>query len=67
MEMGDRLTYDVAQVAKILGLSKNSTYHACLTGDIPHLRIGHRILIPRIALEKMLAEASKPKGISHDG
>ena len=55
--MGDdeRLTYDVGTAAKLLGLSRNSAYQACLTGQIPHLKIGKRILIPRVALERMLA------------
>ncbi len=58
----ERLTYDVGMAAKLLGLSRNSAYLACLNGQLPHLKIGKRILIPRIALERMLTEAGKPKG-----
>ena len=54
MENSERLTYDVKTAAKLIGLSKNSAYQACLRGEIPHLRIGKRILIPKIALEQML-------------
>jgi len=54
----ERLTYDVGTAAKLLGLSRNSAYLACLNGQIPHLKIGKRILIPRIALERMLNEAT---------
>ncbi|MGA2669909.1 MAG: helix-turn-helix domain-containing protein [Dehalococcoidia bacterium] len=57
----ERLTYDVKTAAKLLGLSKNSAYQACLTGEIPHLKIGKRILIPRARLEQMLNEAGKAK------
>ena len=54
MENNERLTYDVGTAAKLLGLSRNSTYLACLTGQIPHLKIGKRILIPKVQLEKLL-------------
>ena len=57
----ERLTYSVPEVAKLLGLSRNSAYSACLTGQIPHLKIGKRLLIPKASLERMLTEAGKPK------
>ncbi|OGO04606.1 MAG: hypothetical protein A2Y60_01875 [Chloroflexi bacterium RBG_13_54_9] len=57
----ERLTYKVAEAAKLLDLSRNSVYQACLTGQIPSLRIGKRILIPRIQLDRMLNEAGKAK------
>ena len=57
----ERLTYDVGTAAKLLGLSRNSAYLACLNGQIPHLKIGKRILIPKVTLEKMLTEAGRLK------
>ena len=59
MQNDERLTYDVGTAAKLLGLSRNSAYHACLTGQIPHLKIGKRILIPRVAIQKLLESAGK--------
>jgi len=59
MQDNERLTYNVVEASRILGLSRNATYHACLTRQIPHLKIGKRILIPRLALERMLNEAGK--------
>ena len=44
----------VDEVAKVLQLSRESAYLGCQTGDIPNVRIGRRILIPRRAIEKML-------------
>lgn len=61
MDNSERLTYDVVEASKILGLSRNATYLGCLTGQIPHLKIGKRILIPRIQIERMMQEAGKPK------
>jgi excisionase family DNA binding protein len=53
-QTSERLTYDVKSAARLLGLSKNSVYQACLKGEIPHLKIGKRILIPKAQLERLL-------------
>ena len=58
----EKLTLTVSETAQMLGLSRNSTYQGVLTGEIPHLKVGKRILIPRAALEKLLAEASDKAG-----
>jgi excisionase family DNA binding protein len=44
----------VCEVAQILRLGKISVYQAIDRGDIPCIRIGRRILIPRHALEQLL-------------
>src|SRR5689334_19982986 len=46
--------FTVCEVAKILRLGKISVYQAIEKGEIPYLRIGRRILIPRYALERLL-------------
>jgi excisionase family DNA binding protein len=58
--MTDRATMDVDEAAKLLGLSRNATYAAVAAKQIPSLRIGRRIVIPRAALERML-EAVGPE------
>ena len=50
----EKLTYSVPEVAKLLGLSRASTYEAVKTGQIPSISFGKRIFIPRVALEQML-------------
>jgi excisionase family DNA binding protein len=50
------LTLSVEGVAKILGLSRASAYEAVRTGQIPSLRFGKRIVVPRAALNKMLSQ-----------
>jgi len=52
----EKLTLTVEETAQLLGLSRNSAYQGVLTGEIPHIKVGKRILIPRIALERMLDE-----------
>lgn len=46
--------FTVLEVAKILRIGYCSAYQAVARGDIPSVRVGRRILIPRYALEQML-------------
>ena len=50
------LVYSVKEAAKLLSVSKNTCYLAIMRGDIPHIRISKRILIPKIAIEKLLRD-----------
>ncbi len=50
-----RLTYTVEEAACILGISRNSAYEAVRRGELPTIRIGRRILIPRSRFEDFLA------------
>ncbi len=52
-----RLTMSVSEVAKALGTSNSTVYAAVRQGQIPVIKWGKRILIPKIALAKMLDEA----------
>ncbi len=51
----DRLTYTVGEAALLLGISRNSAYEAVRRGEIPTIRLGRRILVPRNRLEELLA------------
>ena len=57
------LVYSVDEVAKMLGLSKYSAYEAAKRGDIPTIRIGKLIKVPKVAFhrmfERVLAEAAE--------
>ena len=53
-----KLTLNVKEVAALLGISENLTRAAIDSGEIPSMKIGRRILIPRIALEQMIARES---------
>ena len=52
--MTDQHVITVEEAAEILRISRNGAYEAVKRGEIPSIRIGRRVLIPRIALEKML-------------
>jgi excisionase family DNA binding protein len=48
------LTYTVEEVAELLQIGRNHCYEACASGQIPSIRIGRRLLIPRVALGRLL-------------
>lgn len=48
------LTYTVDQVAALLGVSRASAYKAAGEGEIPAIRIGRRLVVPKVALEQLL-------------
>jgi excisionase family DNA binding protein len=50
----DRKTCTVKEAAKMLGISQPSAYEAAARGEIPTVRIGKRILVPLVALDRML-------------
>lgn len=51
-----RLTLTVEQAAKVLGIGRQLAYERVKTGEIPAIKIGRRLLVPRRALEKLLEE-----------
>jgi len=49
-----RLCVTVPEAAAMLGISRNFAYQLVRERKLPSIRFGKRILIPRVALEKML-------------
>lgn len=56
-KMASSPTLTVEQAGKEIGISRNSAYEAAKRGDIPTIRIGRRILVPRLALDRLLSGA----------
>lgn len=50
----EKLTVNVEEAGKILGISRPTAYERVQDGSIPSIKLGRRILVPRIALERML-------------
>lgn len=50
----DRLTYDVPEAGKKAGLGRNAAYEAARRGDMPTIRIGNRLLVPKLAWDRKL-------------
>jgi excisionase family DNA binding protein len=52
----DRLTYDVEEAGIKLGIGGTQAYEAAKNGELPTIRIGKRLLVPKAALDRMLAD-----------
>ena len=50
----EQLTYEVTEARDKIGLSRNAFYKAVSVGEIPSVRIGGKILIPKRPFDKML-------------
>jgi excisionase family DNA binding protein len=49
-----RKTYSIAEAGALLGVGQNSIYAAAHRGEIPIIRIGGRLLVPKSVLDRML-------------
>jgi excisionase family DNA binding protein len=56
----ERLTFTVDEVAIELGISRSSAYECAKRGDIPTVRLGRRIVVPRRAVLELLGETDTP-------
>ena len=48
------LVYSAAEVQTLLGLSRSAVYARIKDGSLPSIRIGGRLLVPRLALQDLL-------------
>ena len=51
-------TYSIEEAAKLLGIGRNACYEAARTGQVPTVRIGKRVLVPKTALNRLLQIAT---------
>jgi hypothetical protein len=56
-----RVVYDVPEAGAKLGLSRNGSYEAAARGEIPTIRIGRLLKVPKVAFDRML---DKPKPLA---
>jgi excisionase family DNA binding protein len=50
-------TYSIEEAARILGVGRTAAYDAARRGEIPSIRIGRAVRVPRRALERLLDAA----------
>lgn len=46
---------NVAEVATLLGTTRENVFRRCQRGRLPHIKMGRRTFIPRVAWEQWLA------------
>ena len=60
----ERPTTRVEDAARALGISRSAAYEGVRRGEIPSIRIGHRIVIPTAALRRMLGLDPEPRDVA---
>lgn len=60
----ERIVFTVEEAREKLGISRGLMYEALRRGEIPSIRVGRRILIPCLALEKLLDQAGQSRNIT---
>jgi excisionase family DNA binding protein len=54
----DRWTVTVEEAAQMLGISRSSAYECVKRGELRALRLGRRLVVPRVVLEDLLGASS---------
>ena len=58
----ERVVYDVPEAGAKLGLSRNGSYDAAARGEIPTIKIGRLLKVPKVAFDRMLEAAGATPG-----
>lgn len=58
----DRLTLTVPEAGRLLGVSRATAYELAAQGVLPTLRLGKRLVVPKVQLERLLSETATVKG-----
>lgn len=56
----ERQTVSVTEAGRLLGIGRVSAYQAVQRGELPSIRLGRRIVVPRAALDRLLASGRMP-------
>jgi len=51
---GDRLVVSVAEAGQLLGVSRAFAYELAARGELPTIRLGRRVVVPKVALLAMV-------------
>ncbi|MGI8684179.1 MAG: helix-turn-helix domain-containing protein [Acidimicrobiales bacterium] len=55
----NRLTLTVEEAAQLLGISRALGYELVARGELPSIRLGRRIVVPRRALDALLERGTR--------
>lgn len=64
---GAKPALSVAEAAELLGVSRALAYELVKRGELPSVRLGRRIVVPRRAVEQLLAVASEGRYLDANG
>ena len=52
----ERATISLVEAGKVLGIGRTTAYELARRGTLPVLRLGRKLVVPKVALERMLSE-----------
>jgi len=55
------LVYTVQEAGEMVGLGRNAAYEAARRGDLPTIRIGKLLKVPKVAFHRLLEQAGGEK------
>jgi excisionase family DNA binding protein len=61
---GERLTLKLEEAAALLGIGREKTRLLCVSGVIPSLRLGRRLIIPKGRFQKWLDDPSSQEALA---
>ncbi len=57
--IGERLALSVEEAGGLLGISRDLAYDLVARGELPSVRLGRRLVVPRRALEEALGRLTE--------
>ena len=60
----ERLVYTVAEAGEMLGISRAFAYELVARGELPVIRLGRRLLVPKVGLLALVGQ-TEPEASSH--
>ncbi len=57
------LVYDVPEAGRLLGLNRNKAYAAAASGELPTIRFGKLLKVPKAAIDLLLERALQPRAM----
>ena len=65
-DANDRLVYTVHEAAQLLGISRAFAYELVARGELPVIRLGRRVLVPKLRLRALVDLPATEDEISPD-
>ncbi len=56
----ERSTMTVEEAATVLGISRSSAYECVRRGELRAVRLGRRLVVPRLVVEQLLTGTDRP-------
>jgi excisionase family DNA binding protein len=60
MNNDECLTYSIPQAGRLLGFGRNASYEAARRGELPTIRFGRKIRVPKAGVQRLL-DGATPK------